>query len=477
MLDPMGSIPGAGPFRAIGRYALHGAIASGGMATVHLGRLLGAAGFSRTVAIKRLHAQYAQDPQFVMMFVDEARLAGRIRHPNVVPTLDVVAAEDELFLVMEYVEGESLARLIKASTRRGEVLPLPVACSIMAGVLHGLHAAHEARDERGEPLGIVHRDISPQNVLVGTDGTARIVDFGVAKATGRLQTTREGQLKGKLTYMAPELFGGARPERQVDIYAAAVVLWEAVVGRRLFAGETDADTVGRILGNKVEPASRHVAGVPPELDAVILRGLDADPARRFVTARDMATALETAAPIALPVVVGAWVERWAKEVLAERAVIVAGIESSSEQNPPLAAAASQATSPDEATTGISQTALSHTSDLGHARSRRRSSLVVALGVAGGLAVGATLVWLVPRRVAAPPVAASVATPPPVAPASAAPAVVVGAPPVPSASAVDRDEPPPPAPSTNAPPQRNGPMTPAAPARPIRKGPVHFGTPD
>jgi serine/threonine-protein kinase len=312
----MGSIPGAEPFRAIGRYALHGAIASGGMATVHLGRLLGAAGFSRTVAIKRLHAQYAQDPQFVMMFVDEARLAGRIRHPNVVPTLDVVAADDELFLVMEYVEGESLARLIKVVTKRREVLPLPIACSIMAGVLHGLHAAHEARDERGEPLGIVHRDISPHNVLVGTDGTARIVDFGVAKATGRLQTTREGQLKGKLTYMAPELFGGARPERQVDIYAAAVVLWEAIVGRRLFAGETDADTVGRILGNKVEPASRHVAGVPPELDAVILRGLNADPAQRFATARDMATALETAAPIALPVVVGAWVEKWAKEVLA-----------------------------------------------------------------------------------------------------------------------------------------------------------------
>jgi serine/threonine-protein kinase len=473
----MGSIPGAEPFRAIGRYALHGAIASGGMATVHLGRLLGAAGFSRTVAIKRLHAQYAQDPQFVMMFVDEARLAGRIRHPNVVPTLDVVAADDELFLVMEYVEGESLARLIKVVTKRREVLPLPIACSIMAGVLHGLHAAHEARDERGEPLGIVHRDISPHNVLVGTDGTARIVDFGVAKATGRLQTTREGQLKGKLTYMAPELFGGARPERQVDIYAAAVVLWEAIVGRRLFAGETDADTVGRILGNKVEPASRHVAGVPPELDAVILRGLNADPAQRFATARDMATALETAAPIALPVVVGAWVEKWAKEVLAERAVIVAGIESSSEQNPALSAAAPQPASSDEATTGISQTALSHTSDLNHARSRRRTSLVVALGVAGGVAAGATLVWLVPRGGTGPAIAASVATPPLVASASSSAAVAIDPLPAPSASAVDLDEPPPPAPSTSSPAQRNNPPTPTPPARPARKGPVHFDRPD
>jgi serine/threonine protein kinase len=344
-------------------------------------------------------------------------------------------------------------------------------------VLHGLHAAHEARDERGEPLGIVQRDNSPQNVLVGTDGTARIVDFGVAKATGRLQTTREGQLKGKLTYMAPELFGGARPERQVDIYAAAVVLWEAIVGRRLFAGETDADTVGRILGNKVEPASRHVARVPPELDAVILRGLNADPAQRFATARDMATALETAAPIALPVVVGAWVEKWAKEVLAERAVIVAGIESSSEQNPALSAAAPQPASSDEATTGISQTALSHTSDLNHARSRRRTSLVVALGVTGGLALGATLVWLVPRVGTGPAIAASVATPPLVASASSSPAVAVDPLPATSASAVDLGEPPPSAPSTSTPAQRNNPPTPAPPARPARKGPVHFDRPD
>ncbi len=255
-----------------------------------------------------------------------------------------------------------------------------------------------------------------------------------------------------------------------------VVLWEAIVGRRLFAGETDADTVGRILGNKVEPASRHVAGIPPELDAVILRGLNADPAKRFATARDMATALEIAVQVALPVVVGAWVEKWAKEVLAERAVIVAGIESSSEQNPALSAAAPPPTSSDEATTGISQTALSHTSDLNHARSRRRTSLVVALGVAGGLAVGATVVWLVPRGGAGPAMSASVATTPLVAVASASssPAVAIDPPPAPSASAVDLDEPPPPAPSTSTPARRNNART---PARPTPKGPVHFDRPD
>jgi serine/threonine protein kinase len=195
--------------RVVGRYALYGAIAAGGMATVHLGRLLGPVGFSRTVAIKRLHAQFASDPEFVSMFLDEARLAARIRHPNVVPTLDVVATGGELFLVMEYVPGESIARLARALREQKQTLPTRILSAVMAGVLHGLHAAHEAKDERGHPLGIVHRDMSPQNVLVGTDGVARVLDFGVAKAAGRMQTTREGQIKGKLSYMPPEQLRGA----------------------------------------------------------------------------------------------------------------------------------------------------------------------------------------------------------------------------------------------------------------------------
>jgi len=188
----------------IGRYALFHELAAGGMATVHVGRLLGAAGFSRVVAIKRLHRHFASDPEFVSMFVDEARLAARIRHPNVVPTLDVVRTEDELFLVMEYVSGEALSRLLRATREKGVPVTPRIAVTIGAGLLHGLHAAHTAKGERGEPLEIVHRDVSPQNVIVGTDGIARVLDFGVAKARVRLQTTREGQVKGKLAYMAPE---------------------------------------------------------------------------------------------------------------------------------------------------------------------------------------------------------------------------------------------------------------------------------
>jgi serine/threonine-protein kinase len=199
---------------------MYDAIASGGMATVHLGRRIGAGGFSRLVAIKRMHEQFAKDPDFVDMFLDEARVASRIAHPNVVSVLDAVVAEGEVFLVMDYAHGASLARLLRTALRRGEPLRPDIAAAVVAGVLHGLHAAHEADDDHGQPMNLVHRDVSPQNVLVGTDGIPRLVDFGIAKASGRSQTTREGQLKGKLAYMAPEQARGETLTRRTDIYAA-----------------------------------------------------------------------------------------------------------------------------------------------------------------------------------------------------------------------------------------------------------------
>jgi serine/threonine protein kinase len=187
--------------RLVGRYALSAEIASGGMATVHFGRLLGPVGFSRTVAIKRLHPHFARDPEFVTMFLEEARLAARIRHPNVVQTLDVVATKGELFLVMDYVQGESLARLQRAVVAANQLIAPSMTRAIVSGVLHGLHEAHEAKDERGQPLGIVHRDVSPQNIMVGVDGVARVLDFGIAKAVGHTQITRDGHVKGKVAYM------------------------------------------------------------------------------------------------------------------------------------------------------------------------------------------------------------------------------------------------------------------------------------
>jgi serine/threonine-protein kinase len=299
------------------------------MATVHFGRLLGVVGFAKTVAIKRLHPQLAKDPEFVSMFLDEARLAARIRHPNVVSTLDVVARDGELFLVMEYVQGESLRQLVRAAGVEGGRMPPAIVGTVMVGMLHGLHAAHEASSERGEPLGIVHRDVSPQNILVGIDGVPRVLDFGVAKAAGRAQTTREGQLKGKLAYMSPEQLMGRGVTRSTDIFAASIVLWEALTGRRLFSGESEGEVVKKVLDAHAEPPSRLAPSLSPALDAIVMRGLARDAAVRFSTAREMARALEKAMPLAPASEVGEYVEKMAGPALAQRAERIAKIESGS----------------------------------------------------------------------------------------------------------------------------------------------------
>ena len=233
--------------RVVGRYEILGEIASGGMATVHYGRLVGPVGFSRLVAIKELHPHFAKDPEFASMLVDEARLAAHIRHPNVVPTLDVVVSAGALLLVMEYVAGASLADLGRASRKAREPIPPSIAVAVVAGVLYGLHAAHEALNERSEPLSIVHRDVSPQNIVVGSDGVPRVLDFGVAKAASRLVTTRDGKVKGKLAYMSPEQLMNGEVDRRADVYAAAVVLWEALVGARHFEADSSGGVVAKVL--------------------------------------------------------------------------------------------------------------------------------------------------------------------------------------------------------------------------------------
>lgn len=332
MNTPPQSSPSAG--LVLGRYALHAELASGGMATVHLGRLMGPVGFARTVAIKRLHAMFAKDPEFVSMFLDEARLAGRIRHPNVVPVLDVVAEQNELFLVMEYIHGDSLSKLLRQMRERGETMPLGVAVSIMAGALQGLHAAHETTNDHGEPLEIVHRDISPQNIMVGADGVARVADFGIAKAAGRAQSTQDGQLKGKLCYMAPEQLAQRPVDRRTDVYSASVVLWEVLTGRRLFQSDEPAAVVMQILqGNRIKPSKLNPQ-VPAALDAVVMKGLTPNPNLRYQTARDMAFALEDAFTPTTPARVGAWVEQAVADSLQARNVQVAEVESLSSVNLP-----------------------------------------------------------------------------------------------------------------------------------------------
>jgi serine/threonine protein kinase len=313
------------PLRVVGRYALFGEIASGGMATVYLGRLRGPANFAPTVAIKAMHPAFSRDAQFVRMLREEARLAALIRHPNVVPVLDVVAEQANLFLVLEYVHGDSFAKLWGAARSAREPIPPGIAAAVVCDALHGLHAAHEARDERGKPLEVVHRDVSPHNILVGADGIARLLDFGIAKAAGCANTTRAGQMKGKLPYMAPEQLRGGRVSRQTDVYSAGVVLWEALVGERLFGGTDQGVVLSNVLLSPIRPPSSQVAGIPPELDAVVMRALSRERTRRFLTAEEMATALAKSVAAAPRAEVGEWVRAYAAPTLDERARRIAAI--------------------------------------------------------------------------------------------------------------------------------------------------------
>jgi serine/threonine-protein kinase len=315
----------------IGRYVIYDSFAAGGMASVHFGRVHGSMGFSRTVAVKRLHGHLTGESDFVAAMIDEARLAARVQHPNVVPILDVVLDGDGLAIVMEYVRGESLARLLPIERSQRRFLAPQIACAIAVGALHGLQAAHEATSDHGDPLGIIHRDVSPQNILVSTDGLARVIDFGIAKASGRMQTTSTGVVKGKIAYMAPEqLRADAVMTPRVDVYALGVVLWEMLACRRLFDGDSDGPQLARVLAGVDEAPSKHVpGGLPVGLDAVVMRSLARDPADRFGSAREMADALVRIVPPALPPEVGAWVADTARETIGKRTAKVSEIETSS----------------------------------------------------------------------------------------------------------------------------------------------------
>ena len=283
----------------LGRYQLLAKLAAGGMATVYLGRIAGVGGFDRRVAMKVLHPHLAENHDIRDMFLDEARLAARIRHPNVVPVIDVGDEPGHgTFLVMEYIEGVDFSKVLRAAIKRGNRLAPPVVFKVVADMLQGLKAAHELKDRKtGKAMGVVHRDISPHNVLVGVDGISRITDFGIAKAEGRISSTKTGQLKGKLAYMPPERLhrkGDAHiDDARGDLFATAVCLWEALTGKRLFRGEDDLETVRKVLHSDIPKPS----SVRPELepiDDMIMKGLERDPAKRYQTAREFHRALEEA---------------------------------------------------------------------------------------------------------------------------------------------------------------------------------------
>jgi serine/threonine-protein kinase len=324
---------------AVGRYLLHQPIARGGMATVHAARLVAAEGVTRLVAAKRLHPHYIDDPEFVAMFHDEARIASRIHHPNVVPVLDVILDGEEVILVQEYVHGVPLSYLLKLALADRTPIALSIALSIVSGILSGLHAAHEATDDVGEPLGIVHRDVSPQNVLVSVDGIPRLVDFGIAKAKTSIHHTREGFFKGKLAYMAPEQLRGEQVTRAADVYAAGVLLWELVVNRRFYDGKNDPDFVRTVAhGATMTPtqaleAERHTISAEHWsqvylLEPIIMRAMSSAPEARYASAAQMAAALADIAPNAPITEVAAWVRSAGAEYIDKRQKILLANEES-----------------------------------------------------------------------------------------------------------------------------------------------------
>jgi serine/threonine-protein kinase len=266
------------------------------MATVYLGRAVGPGGFERFVAIKVMHPHLAADPEFVKSFLDEARLAARIQHPNVVATLDVDATDGGAFLVMDYVDGQTLHAIQKRLRTTRARMPLRVVLRIMIDALSGLHAAHELTSDDGKPLQLVHRDVSPQNIILGYDGITRIVDFGVARAESRLgESTDTGQLKGKYGYMSIEQLRAESVDRRSDIYSAAVVMWELLAGERLFTGDNEGAVALAAAAGAVQSPRDINADVPEPLDDVVMRALHRTPDRRYPDAAAFAEAIEDAA--------------------------------------------------------------------------------------------------------------------------------------------------------------------------------------
>ncbi len=293
--EPMASDPSANavstPPTAFGKYQLFASLGRGGMADVFLSVARGPLGFNKLAVIKRLKQSLAEEPAFRSMFLDEARLAARLNHPNIVHTYEVGEHNGIYFIAMEYLEGQSLNKVIKEGLKRKELMPHAVAARVIADALAGLAHAHELRDYDGSPLSIIHRDVSPHNIFVTYDGHVKLVDFGIAKAALSTQETEVGVLKGKVGYMSPEQAMGQTLDARADIFPMGIVLWEMLAGKRLMAGESAAQTLHKLVN---EPIARigDVVPIDPELALIVDRSLQKDVTIRFQSATEMREALE-----------------------------------------------------------------------------------------------------------------------------------------------------------------------------------------
>src|ERR671936_1747118 len=276
----------------IGKYKLVRLIASGGMAEVYLARQAGAAGFEKLVCLKRILPHLARDRQFVEMFLNEARLAARLDHPNIVSIFDLGEANGNYFIAMEFIDGPSLRAVAKRAHERGERLPIAEVVKIVSMAAAGLHYAHDLAGPDGNPLGLVHRDISPDNILVHRNGMAKVVDFGIAKAANSAGMTRTGTLKGKVAYMPPEQLRGEALDRRVDVFALGVVLYELLGGKRPWEGDSEVSLIGRIMTEDPQPLSTLRPDAPPGLVAVVERSLAKDRQARYASCHDLQADLE-----------------------------------------------------------------------------------------------------------------------------------------------------------------------------------------
>jgi eukaryotic-like serine/threonine-protein kinase len=275
----------------LGRYSVLKHLASGGMADVLLGRTDGIEGFERHVVLKRIRPEHARDQRFIRMFLDEARVAANLHHQHIVQVHDIGEAGGEFFIAMEYIHGEDVRTLLSNASKTRAHVPLGVAIAIVSAAAAGLHYAHERRGADKRPLGIVHRDVSPSNILVGYDGSVKVVDFGIAKASMR-QETRSGSLKGKISYMSPEQCKGSDVDRRSDVYSLGVVLYELATTTRLFKGENDYLVMDQIVNGRVSLPRVRRPDLPNELSAIIMRAIAPDPERRYFTADELRVALD-----------------------------------------------------------------------------------------------------------------------------------------------------------------------------------------
>ncbi|HWB80610.1 MAG TPA: serine/threonine-protein kinase [Nannocystaceae bacterium] len=301
----------------LGKYQLLRRLATGGMAELYLARAAGMAGFEKLVVLKRILPQHAESDEFIRMFLTEARLAATLHHPNIVQVYDIGEEAGTYFFTMEWVQGQDLRRLVRAARKAEQPIPLEHILHVMSGVAAGLHHAHEQADHDGSPMGIVHRDVSPSNVLVTYDGAVKIVDFGIAKAAAHQSNTIAGTLKGKIPYMSPEQCRGEGVDNRSDIFSIGTLLWELTTGSRLFAGENEIAIINRVAKAEVPLPSSVRPDYPKALETIVMRALAGDPQERYQHAVDLQIDLEDFAREARLPVSSARVGKFMRELFAE----------------------------------------------------------------------------------------------------------------------------------------------------------------